>query len=270
MLLVIDAGNTNTSLGVFNGTELVAHWRLTTARSRTVDEYGVHARNLFELASIDFKAISAIAIASVVPPLNYTLKVMAETYFHLTPLFVDHTTDTGLTILYEPAADVGADRIVDAVAAIEKYGAPCIVVDFGTATTFNAINRAAQYVGGVITPGIMISSDALFERTAKLPRVDIRRPQKVIGSSTITAMQSGLYHGFVGMVDGVLRKMIDEIGTAPRGPRVIATGGLASLIATGSEFIELVDDTLTLEGLRLIYERTGSPKSKVQSPKSEN
>jgi type III pantothenate kinase len=276
MLLVIDAGNTNTSLGVFNGTELVAHWRLTTARSRTVDEYGVHARNLFELANIDFKAINAIAIASVVPPLNYTLKIMAETYFHLTPLFVDHTTDTGLTILYEPAADVGADRIVDAVAAIEKYGAPCIVVDFGTATTFNAINRKAQYVGGVITPGIMISSDALFERTAKLPRVDIRRPQKVIGSSTITAMQSGLYHGFVGLVDGVLRKMIDEIGSAPRGPRVIATGGLASLIATGSEFIELVDDTLTLEGLRLIYERTGSPKSaaspksKVQSPKSEN
>ena len=255
MLLVIDAGNTNTSLGVFNGTELVAHWRLTTARSRTVDEYGVHARNLFELANLDFKAINAIAIASVVPPLNYTLKTMAETYFHLTPVFVDHTT-TGLTILYEPASDVGADRIVDAVAAIEKYGPPCIVVDFGTATTFNAINREAQYVGGVITPGIMISSDALFERTAKLPRVDIRRPQKVIGSSTITAMQSGLYHGFVGLVDGVLRKMIEEIGSEPRAPRVIATGGLASLIATGSEFIELVDDTLTLEGLRLVYERT--------------
>ncbi len=265
MLLVIDAGNTNTSLGVFNGAELVAHWRLTTARSRTVDEYGVHTRNLFELAGIDFKAINAIAIASVVPPLNYTLRTMAETYFHLTPLFVDHTTDTGLTILYQPASDVGADRIVDAVAAVQKYGAPCIVVDFGTATTFNAINQQAEYVGGVITPGIMISTDALFERTAKLPRVDIRRPQKVIGSSTITAMQSGLYHGFVGLVDGVLRKMIDEIG-GTLGPRVIATGGLAPLIATGSEFIELVDDTLTLEGLRLVYERTRSPKSKVQSP----
>jgi type III pantothenate kinase len=268
MLFVIDAGNTNTSLGVFAGAELVAHWRLTTARSRTVDEYGVHARNLFELAGIDFKSITAIAIASVVPPLNYTLKTMAETYFHLTPLFVDHTT-AGLKILYEPASDVGADRIVDAVAAVQKYGAPCIVVDFGTATTFNAINQEGEYVGGVITPGIMISTDALFERTAKLPRVDIRRPQKVIGSSTITAMQSGLYHGFVGLVDGVLRKMIDEIG-GTRAPRIIATGGLASLIATGSEFSELVDDTLTLEGLRLIYERTSSPKSKVQSPKSEN
>lgn len=264
MLLVIDAGNTNTSLGVFNGSELVSHWRLSTARSRTVDEYGVHARNLFELADLDFKAINAIAIASVVPPLNYTLKTMAERYFHLTPLFVDHTTEMGLKILYQPASDVGSDRLVDAVAAIEKYGAPCIVVDFGTATTFNAINPQGEYVGGIITPGIMISSEALFERTAKLPRVDIRRPQRVIGTSTITAMQSGLYHGFVGLVDGVLRKMIDELGGQPR---VIATGGLASLIATGSEFIEMVDDTLTLEGLRLVYERTG-PTPKSNSPTS--
>ncbi|HEU4477557.1 MAG TPA: type III pantothenate kinase [Pyrinomonadaceae bacterium] len=255
MLLVIDVGNTNTSLGVFHGSELVAHWRLTTNRARTVDEYGVHARNLFELAGLDFKAINAIAIASVVPPLNFTLKTMAETYFNLSPLFVDSETNTGLTILYEPAADVGADRIVDAVAAIEKYGAPCIIVDFGTATTFDVINEAAQYLGGVITPGIMISSDALFERAARLPRVDIKRPQRVIGTSTTTAMQSGLYHGYTSLVDGVLRKIIEELGTGKK-PRVIATGGLAPLIAKGSEYIEEVDDTLTLEGLRLIYERT--------------
>src|SRR5882672_6598445 len=241
MLLVIDVGNTNTSLGVYQDEELVAHWRLTTARNRTVDEYGVHARNLFQLAGLDFKTIDAIAIASVVPPLNYTLKRMAEVYFHLTPVFVDHST-AGLPILYEPAADVGSDRIVDAVAAVHKYGSPCIIVDFGTATTFNAINKEGNYLGGVITPGIMISADALFERTAKLPRVDIKRPAKVIGSSTVTAMQSGLYHGYAGLVDGVLRKMLDELG----GARVIATGGLAPLIATGSDLIELVDDTLTL------------------------
>jgi len=252
MLLVIDVGNTNTSLGVYRGEELIAHWRLTTNPARTVDEYGVHARNLFELAQVDFKAIDAIAIASVVPPLNYTLKRMAEVYFNLTPLFIDETTDTGRRILYEPASDVGSDRIVDAVAAIRKYGAPCIVVDVGTATTFNAINSKGEYLGGAITPGIMISSEALFSRTAKLPRVDIKRPSRVIGSSTVTAMQSGLYYGYVGLVDGVLGKMIEEIG-AP--PRVIATGGLAPLIATGSKFIELVDETLTLEGLRFVYER---------------
>jgi type III pantothenate kinase len=256
MLLVIDVGNSNTSLGVYRDAELIAHWRLTTNAARTVDEYGVHARNLFALAGFDFKAIDAIAIASVVPPLNYTLKRMAEVYFHLTPLFIDHSTAAGLPILYEPASDVGADRIVDAIAAIEKYGVPCIVVDFGTATTFNAISARGEYLGGVITPGIMISSEALFLRTAKLPRVDIRRPQKVIGSSTITAMQSGLYYGYAGLVDGVLYKMIDELGSDPRPPRVIATGGLAPLIATGSEVIELVDDTLTLEGMRLVYERS--------------
>ncbi len=256
MLLVIDVGNSNTSLGVYRDEELIAHWRLTTDAARTVDEYGVHSRNLFELAGLDFKAIDAIAVASVVPPLNYTLKKMAEDYFHLTPLFIDHTIDTGLAILYQPPSDVGADRIVDAVAAVKKYGAPCIVVDFGTATTFNAINALGQYLGGVITPGIMISSEALFMRTAKLPRVDIKRPQKVIGSSTITAMQSGLYYGYAGMVDGVLHKMIGEMGSEYRPPRVIATGGLAPLIATGSEVIELVDETLTLEGMRLVYERT--------------
>jgi len=252
MLLVIDIGNTNTSLGVYDGDKLVAHWRLTTARARTVDEWGVHARNLFALAGQDCKSIDAIAIASVVPPLNFTLKQMAERYFDLTPLFIDDTVDTGLTILYEPPSDVGADRIVDAVAAIHKHGAPCIVVDFGTATTFDAINSRGEYLGGVITPGISISSDALFQRAAKLPRVEIKRPENVIGSTTVEAMQSGLYHGYAGLVDGILRKMIDELGGAPK---VIATGGLAPLIAKGSQFIQEVDETLTLEGMRLVYER---------------
>jgi len=251
---VIDVGNTNTSLGVYRDAELLAHWRLTTNPSRTIDEYGVHARNLFELGQLDFKNIEAIAIASVVPPLNYTVRRMAEVYFHLTPLFIDHTTDTGMKILYEPASDVGADRIVDAVAAVARHGSPCIVVDFGTATTFNVINAAGEYVGGLITPGIMISSEALFSRTAKLPRVDFRRPQTVIGSSTVAAMQSGLYYGYASLVDGVLERVIEEMGTKPR---IIATGGLAPLIATGSKYIEKVDETLTLEGLRLVYERTG-------------
>ncbi len=254
MLLVIDIGNTNTSLGVFDGEKLLAHWRLTTARSRTVDEWGVHARNLFALSRLDFTSIDAITIASVVPPLNFTLKQMAETYFHATPLFIDHTIDTGVPILYDPPADVGADRIVDAVAAIHKYGAPCIVVDFGTATTFDAISSKGEYLGGVITPGITISSDALFERAAKLPRVEIKRPQKVIGSATVEAMQSGLYHGYAGLVDGILKKMIDELGGEAK---IIATGGLAPLIAKGSEFIQAVDETLTLDGLRLVYERQG-------------
>ena len=252
MLLVIDVGNTNTSLGVYDGARLAAHWRLTTARSRTVDEYGVHARNLFALAGLDFQQITAVAVASVVPPLNFTLRRMSEVYFGQTPLFIDNTTDTGLEILYEPPSDVGADRIVDAVAARHKYGAPCIVVDFGTGTTFDAINAAGQYLGGVICPGINISADALFERAARLPRVQIARPRTVVGSSTVGSIQSGLYYGYVGLVDGILRRMTEELGA---GTRVVATGGLAPLIATGVNLIETIDDTLTLEGLRLIHER---------------
>lgn len=253
MLLVIDVGNTNTSLGVYEGERLVAHWRLTTARDRTVDEYGVYARNLFSLVGINAQEIDAVAVASVVPPLNFTLRRMSEVYFRRTPLFIDHTTETGMPILYEPPSDVGADRIVDAVAALAKYGAPCIVVDFGTATTCNAVSARGEYLGGVIMPGIQISSDALFARAARLPRVEIKRPEKVVGSSTVGSIQSGLYYGYVGLVDGILRRMIEELGGRAH---VVATGGLAPLIAHGSELIDDVDDTLTLEGMRIIYERS--------------
>lgn len=252
MLLTIDIGNTNTALGVYDGEKLIAHWRMATANYRTSDEYGVLARQMFSSAGLDHEKIDAIIIASVVPPLNFTFKEMSKNYFAHEAIFVDNTVDAGLTIRYKPPSDVGADRIVDAVAAMHRYGKPCIVVDFGTATTFDAINSAGEYMGGVITPGITISSDALFQRAAKLPRVEIKKPERVIGDSTVGSIQSGLYYGYAGLVDGILRRMLAELG---EGTHVVATGGLAPLISKASELIDTVDDTLTLEGLRLIYSR---------------
>lgn len=255
MLLTIDIGNTNTSLGVYEGEKLIAHWRMATAHYRTSDEYGVLARQMFSIGGLDHETINAVIIASVVPTLNFTFKEMSKKYFAHEAIFVDNKTDMGLPILYNPPSDVGADRIVDAVAAIHLYGSPCIVVDFGTATTFDAINSKGEYLGGVITPGITISSDALFQRAAKLPRVEIKSPERVIGSSTVGSIQSGLYYGYAGLVDGILRRMIAELGEETK---VVATGGLAPLISKASELIETVDDTLTLEGLRLIYEKLES------------
>jgi type III pantothenate kinase len=252
MLLVIDAGNSNLTLGLFRGAELLAQWRLLTKRDQSAAQYGLEIRELFEHTGIDVKNVEGIAIASVVPQLDHDLAEIAANDFELTPLFVDHTTDTGLKLLYDTPAELGADRIVDAAAALAKYGAPCIVVDFGTATTFNAVNAAHEYLGGVIAPGVMISAEALFSRAAKLPRVEIKRPNKVIATSTRGAIESGLYHGYAGLVDGVLEKMCAEMCAQPR---VIATGGLAPVIASASAFIETIDETLTLEGLRLIYER---------------
>ena len=246
MLLAIDAGNSNTKLALFNGREVVATWRVTTDVARPAEEYPSEIPELFA-----HNDLQAVVVASVVPALNPTLTRMAESYFKLTPLFVDHTT-AGLKIVYDRPSDLGADRIVDAVAAIAKYGAPCIVVDFGTATTFNTINAAGEFIGGAISPGLLTCSEALFARTAKLPRVKFERPEKAIASSTVAAIQSGLYYGYAGLVDGVLEKFIAELGV---NPRIVATGGLAHSVAPASRYIENVDDTLTLEGLRLVYEQ---------------
>ena len=250
MLLAIDAGNTNITLGLFREQDLIAQWRLLTDRERRAADYGADVRKLFESANIDRNEVDGIAIASVVPQLDQVLRQVAEDDFELTPLFVSHTTETGLKILYDSPAELGVDRIVDAVAAVTKYGAPCIVVDFGTATTFNVVNARREYLGGAIAPGVKISAEALFTRAAKLPPVEIERPAKVIGSSTVGAMQTGLFYGYAGLVDGVLEQMIVELGEKPR---VIATGGLAPVIASASRFIEEIDPTLTLEGLRLIF-----------------
>ena len=252
MLLVIDAGNSNLTLGVFREAELLAQWRLLTDRDKSAEQYGLEIKELFKRDGVEVKNVEGIAIASVVPQLDNALAQIAANVFGVKSLFVDHTTDTGLKLLYDTPSELGADRIVDAAAALAKYGAPCIVVDFGTATTFNAVNAAHEYLGGVIAPGLKISAEALFSRAAKLPRVEITRPEKVIGASTHGAMQSGLYYGYAGLVDGVLEKMIAEMNSRPR---VIATGGLAPLIAGASKFIEKIDETLTLDGLRLIYER---------------
>lgn len=252
VILVFDVGNTNIVLGVFNDSELAANWRLSTNRHRTADEYGIMLKELFSFSGIDMSRIEAVVISTVVPPLTFTLARVCQKYFKLNPLVVGPGIKTGLSIKYENPREVGADRIVNAVAGIDKYGYPIIIVDFGTATTFCAINARGEYLGGAIAPGISISTEALFARAAKLPRVELTKPASIIGKNTINAMHSGIFYGFVGQVDEIAKRMKKELG---ENTKIVATGGLANLIAQESSFIEMVDPYLTLNGLRLIYER---------------
>ena len=252
MLLVIDVGNTDTVLGVYEGQVLRAHWRLSTNRGQTADEYGILIRNLFTLDAIQPSQIDAVMVASVVPPLNSVLEEMAAKYFHLTAVFLGPGTRTGMAIHYDNPQEVGADRIADAVAAFEKYGGPCVVVDFGTAITFDAISEKGEYLGGVIAPGVGISSEALFQQAARLPRVEIREPNRVIGTNTVGSMQSGLFYGAVGLVDGILDRLCAVLGEKTK---VVATGGQAALVAAASKYKPPVDPSLRLDGMRIIYER---------------
>jgi type III pantothenate kinase len=261
MLLAIDVGNTNVVLGVFDAGRLTNSWRLATFRERTADEMGILVRQLFESNRLDASRIKGIIISSVVPPLTRTMEDMARAYFGREPLTVDPAANTGMPVLYTPASDVGADRVVNAVAAYELYGRaqqnPLIVVDFGTATTFDVISAAGEYVGGVICPGIGISADALFQRAARLPRVDIRKPPSIVGQTTVTSMQAGLFFGYVSMVDGIVQRIRAEIPSGDTA-ECIATGGMASVLAGETVSIQRVEPELTLIGLKLIWERAAT------------
>lgn len=252
MIFVLDVGNTNTVLGVYEKDDLKYHWRIETSRNKTEDEYGMLVKSLFEHVGITFQDIHGIIISSVVPPIMFSLERMCKKYFHVNPLVVGPGIKTGLNIKYDNPREVGADRIVNAVAGIHEYGSPLIIVDFGTATTYCYINEKEEYMGGAIAPGISISTEALYSRASKLPRIEIAAPEHIIGKNTVAAMQSGILYGYVGQVDGIVSRMK---AYSKIEPKVIATGGLASLIANESESIDIVDPFLTLKGLRLIYKR---------------
>ncbi len=254
MLLVLDVGNTNIVAGVYKGEELLVHWRLSTNRDRTADEYGILIGNMFAYSNLSMKDITAAAISSVVPPLIVPLTRMCERYFDKKPLIVGPGVKTGIFIKYENPREVGADRIVNAVAAFEKYKdkAPLIIIDIGTAMTFCVINGNGDYLGGAISPGIGISTEALFQRAAKLPRIELKKPRTVICRNTVKSMQAGIIYGYVGLIDGIVQRMKSEIGGAAY---VIATGGMAGLMASETKAIDCIEPFLTLDGLRIIYER---------------
>lgn len=251
LVLLVDVGNTNTVFGLDRGGWMTESFRFSTDPERTADEYGAHIVPLLRHQGVEPTTVDAMIISSVVPPLRPTFERLARRYFEVTPLWVEPGIKTGLPIRYDNPSEVGADRIVNSVAARERYGTPVVVVDFGTATTFDVVNAAGEYMGGIIAPGIGISAEALFSRASRLHRVDIQRPPKLVGGNTANAMQSGIYHGYIGLVDGILVRLAAEL---PGLESVVATGGFAELIADGSEHIREVDQELTLHGLRLIYE----------------
>lgn len=255
MLLALDAGNTNITIGAFEGDRLAGRWRLRTIREQTADEWGVLMRNLFSLAGLDLAAVDGVIIASVVPAVDQPLEAMAERYFHRRPVFVTAASDLGLAVRYDNPREVGADRLVNGVAAFQKYGGPCVVVDLGTTINFDVVSAKAEYLGGVICPGIGMSIAGLFARTARLPMVDFREPEKLIGSNTVGSITSGLYYGFAGMIDGILERILAELG---KDTRTVATGGQGQKITQASRLVKTYDEDLTLEGLRLIWNRSAA------------
>ena len=252
MILVLDTGNTNIVLGIYQNDQLIHHWRMETDRRKTEDEFGMQIKALFSHVNITFEQIEGIIISSVVPPIMFSLEAMCKKYFGIKPLVVGPGVKTGLNIKYENPREVGADRIVNAVAAIHDYGTPLIIVDFGTATTYCYVNEKGEYLGGAIAPGIGISTEALFEKASKLPRIELTTPEHVIGRNTVSAMQSGIVFGYVGQVEGIVNRMKKVSKTTPK---VISTGGLAPLIGNETTIMDVIDPFLTLKGLYLIYQR---------------